>query len=659
MGYINLTEQEIMVLTENMCVCNDWEQVLVKEGFQPNNVRKVKFDGIVKLGNFSKTLRTNNNVEKQSGIYHSRITNCELADNVRISNVNMLLNYSIDEGTIVENVNNLIVTEKNSFGVGEEIEILNEGGGREMPLLPELTSQLAYILIHYKNDNELQKNISQLVQKETENSVSDIGIIGKNVQISNVKEIKNVNINDGAQIHNAASLVNGSIICSTFAPAFVGSNVIAKNFIIQSGARVDSSVLLENSFVGEATSLGKQYSVENSAFFANCEGFHGEACSIFAGPYTVTHHKSSLLIASYYSFFNAGSGTNHSNHMYKLGPIHQGILERGSKTGSLSYLLLPSRVGPFSVVIGKHFSNFDASDFPFSYISDEDGKNILTPAMNLFTVGTKRDTEKWASRDKRKSDKKLDKISFDFYSPFIVGRMVNAFNTLDKFYKETPKKMEFVKFKGMHIPRLLLRTCKKYYDLGIKVGIGEHLLKTLNNSESNSVEEIIKELNSNSSTSNEKWLDIGGLFISESDWKDIRNKITHNEITSIEALNNAFEDIHKSYNSSAWYWYSYLLKEKYAPDSEVSSETLLKVLDEWRKSKIKLLNMTLKDGEKEFDINSKIGYGIDGDEKVINSDFENVRGTYEENKFIVQLKKEIEETNLEAEKITKLLSSHS
>ena len=75
---------------------------------------------------------------------------------------------------------------------------------------------------------------------------------------------------------------------------------------------------------------------------------NGEACAIFAGPFTVSMHKSSLLIAGMYSFLNAGSGSNQSNHMYKLGPIHQGIVERGSKTTSDSYILWPARVGAFS-----------------------------------------------------------------------------------------------------------------------------------------------------------------------------------------------------------------------------------------------------------------------------------------------------------------------
>jgi hypothetical protein len=116
-----------------------------------------------------------------------------------------------------------------------------------------------------------------------------------------------------------------------------------EKFIVCSDSVVTESTIVDKCFVGQGCYLGKHYSAENSLFFANCGGYHGEACSIFAGPFTVTHHKSTLLIAGIYSFMNAGSGSNQSNHMYKLGPIHQGIMERGSKTTSDSYLLWPAQ----------------------------------------------------------------------------------------------------------------------------------------------------------------------------------------------------------------------------------------------------------------------------------------------------------------------------
>ena len=51
--------------------------------------------------------------------------------------------------------------------------------------------------------------------------------------------------------------------------------------------------------------------------------------------------------------------------MYKLGPIHQGTMERGAKTTSDSYILWPARVGTFSLVMGRHVNHADTSNLPF------------------------------------------------------------------------------------------------------------------------------------------------------------------------------------------------------------------------------------------------------------------------------------------------------
>ena len=52
--------------------------------------------------------------------------------------------------------------------------------------------------------------------------------------------------------------------------------------------------------------------------------------------------------------------------------------------------------------------------------------------------------------------------------------------------------------------------------------------------------------------------------------------------------------------------------------------------------------MILKDAEKEFDQNSRIGFGLDGNEAVQQDDFSAVRGSYEENKFVIDLRAENE-----------------
>ena len=102
----------------------------------------------------------------------------------------------------------------------------------------------------------------------------------------------------------------------------------------------------------------------------------------------MTHHKSTLLIAGMFSFMNAGSGSNQSNHMYKLGPIHQGTMERGAKTTSDSYILWPARVGAFSLVMGRHVNHADTSNLPFSYLIEQRNTTYLVPGVNLRSVGT-------------------------------------------------------------------------------------------------------------------------------------------------------------------------------------------------------------------------------------------------------------------------------
>ena len=148
-------------------------------------------------------------------------------------------------------------------------------------------------------------------------------------------------------------------------------------------------------------------------------------CSAFAGPYTVTHHKSTLLIGGLFSFYNAGSGTNQSNHRYKLGPTHEGKLERGCKTGSFAYMMWPCRVGPFSVVLGKHTRSFDTADLPFSHLeADSSGRCELIPGHYIATVGTLRDGAKWPKRDRRSGPELRDVLCFDVFNPLTVGRMV-------------------------------------------------------------------------------------------------------------------------------------------------------------------------------------------------------------------------------------------
>jgi hypothetical protein len=431
---------------------------------------------------------------------------------------------------------------------------------------------------------------------------------------------------------------------------YVGENVIAKNFIILSGSKVDGGALVDKCFVGQGVEIGKQFSAENSLFFANSEAFHGEAVSIFGGPYTVTHHKSSLLIAGMYSFYNAGSGTNQSNHMYKLGPVHQGILERGSKTGSFAYLLWPCRIGAFSVVMGKNLASFDTSDFPFSYINVDNERSILTPGMNLFTVGTRRDGEKWPKRDKRKDPVKYDLINFEFLSPYIIEKVFGSLDILQELYEKASKKQETVFYKGIRIKRLMLKSTRKYYEMAVNVFMGNQVIHRLEKiSGSPSIYSIKQALAPGSGPVPKKWLDLSGMIASEQAIQKLLGDITSGTVNNLEKITSGLEQIHASYEDDAWNWTTHMLAERYDLDvKKITADQLLELVSRWESESIKLDKMILNDASKEFDISSKIGFGLDGDEETRDLDFEAVRGIPDENKFIIGIKEEIIQTGQKA-----------
>jgi hypothetical protein len=651
MNYRHLTREEINTLYDQNCIAEDWHNITVKEGFRPEAIFNTRFYGNIKLGVFSGTIEVEKGITRKCGIYNSHIRDCEISDKIYISEVKSLANYHIEEDVAIENVGSMDVQGESSFGNGTEIEILNEGGGRELPIFDRLSAQVAYLSVLYRHDPEFTEKLLGMIRQYCNTKKSHMGRVEGGARILDAHILRNVNIGGHTTISGASLLEEGTIMSNAGDPAYIGEGVIAKKFIILSGSRIDSSAIIDKSFIGQCVAMGKQFSAENSLFFANCEAFHGEACSFFAGPYTVTHHKSTLMIASLCSFFNAGSGTNQSNHMYKLGPVHEGIFGRGSKTGSFAYLILPSVVGAYTVVMGKHYTNFDTSDFPFSYITEEKGKSELTPAMNIFSVGTRRDSEKWPKRDKRKGSDKLDIVQFDLFNPFIVGKMVNGMTILGELAEKALKTQDFVTFKGININRLLLKATRKYYEMGLKVFIGQEIIKRLQSVEGEpNLERLREKLTAGDGAGPGKWVEVCGMFAPKSEIDTLLLSVKSGETGSLHELQNKLLEISNRYHEYSWNWCAELIRRQTGTDTgSLLPDQLIQLVSEWKTNAVKMNNMILKDAEKEFDISSRLGFGVDGDEETRDMDFKAVRGTYGENKFVLGLQKEIRDIEEKAD----------
>ena len=639
----SLTAQEIAQLEAQGCTAQNWAEVEVAEAFDPQYVRHTNFSGHNKIGVFGKEIELPGGLKIHSGIYNATLHNCEVGNDAHLYNIhNYIANYHIGDNTCIENVNAILVDGKSTFGNGVRVPVMNEGGGREIPIFNELSASLAYILTLYRHRPKMIHELEQQIDAYAEAQASDHGYIGDHVRILNCGSIKNVKIGDYAELIGVSRLKNGTINSNEAAPVRLGSGVKCIDFILASGVEIGDSTLVDKCFVGQGTIFDKHYSAGESLFFSNCQGMHGEACAIFAGPYTVTHHKSTLLIAGMFSFLNAGSGSNQSNHMYKLGPIHQGVAERGAKTTSDSYLLWPSKVGAFSLVMGRHTHHADTSDLPFSYLIENQAESFLVPGANLRTVGTIRDAQKWPKRDNRKDPHKLDQINFNLLSPYTVQKMWRGREVLNELQALSGENTEVYGYRNCKIRNSSLVHGRELYTIGIQKFLGNSIISRLEKSEWHNLEELRSALRPDSEAGLGDWVDMAGLIAPRGEVTRLLNDIEQGRL-SLEAIQNRLVEMHANYYSYEWTWALDKLEQVWGCSlAEVTIDKVRKTVQDWRNAVVKLDQMVYDDARKEFDLNSQTGFGVDGDRNQAQADFEEVRGSFESNSFVKAVLEHIE-----------------
>tara|TARA_B100000809_G_scaffold32497_1_gene28371 strand:+ start:42850 stop:44841 length:1992 start_codon:yes stop_codon:yes gene_type:complete len=637
--YQQLSVAEILQLTTQNCFSTDWNKVFISNAEDLHKIKNVHFSGTVKIGNIKGENIAFGGVTRANGIYNSHLHNCVIGDNPFIQNVkNYIANYTIGDNVIIDNVGVIAVNGVSTFGNGTTVEAINEGGGREIPIYDNLSAQVAYILALYRHRDNLIANLKNMIHSYTESIKSDIGTIGDNVKILNCKSIKNVNIGPNAKLDGVASLKNGSLNSFEDAPVYIGSEVMAENFIISSNAIVDNATIISNCFVGQGCVLDKHYSAEHSVFFANSQGFNGEACSIFAGPYTVTHHKSTLLIAGMFSFMNAGSGSNQSNHMYKLGPIHQGIMERGAKTTSNSYLLWPSKIGAFTLVSGRHYKNVDSSNLPFSYLVESKDESILIPGINLRSVGTVRDAQKWVKRDTRHENHKMDIINFNLLSPFTIHKVNGGLKILKELEASSDKNQTEYKYSGMKIKSSSLNKGINIYTMVIHKFLGNSIISRIHNKNIQTREDLRAALKSNSDIGKGKWLDVSGLLCPIETLDNFLCKVEKKKISTLEEVQQVLEKIHENYYEYEWNWASALLEKHFEINlNTITTKEMISIVEQWKKSVVELDQLLYTDAKKEFSLSTQVGFGVDGNLEERAKDFASVRGEFGSNTTVMEI----------------------
>lgn len=552
---IQLSNSHIQTLIANGNRAESWQSVFIDENLDLNNIENCRFGG---------------RVEIEAG--------ATLTDST-------IINYHICRGAKVISTTRLETRHASKFGNGVRVATINENGGRSVVIYNGLTAQVAYIMAMYRHRKELIKNLFIRIDNATESQFSYMGIVGENSTIIGARFVREVNIGKDVTIEGASLVENATLMDG----AYVGVDVKAKDFIAVENSKIDLGATINRCFVGENVVISNGFTAVDSLIFTSSHLENGEASSIFAGPYTVSHHKSSLLIAGMFSFFNAGSGTNQSNHLFKSGAIHQAIHRRGTKFASNGYVMAPADEGEFTVVIGRHTKHHNTSAMPYSYLVENNGVSYLMPAFGLRSYGTVRDIEKWRKRDKRAVYR--DIISYNEFNPLLAGKVAEAIDILTALLAENPE-AELLHYNNTVIKRPLAERGIALYNLYLTAAIGQML-----------------KVGESCATNRSKWVDVAGQYIE----KSTLDSVLDNDIISLEELNNTFKSFAANYDNAAHGWALAILAKRVGKTP--TAEDIAVAIAAAESACAELKKITDADHDADLSPKMSIGYGVDSIDK--------------------------------------------
>lgn len=552
---IQLSNSHIQTLIANGNRAESWQSVFIDENLDLNNIENCRFGG---------------RVEIEAG--------ATLTDST-------IINYHICRGAKVISTTRLETRHASKFGNGVRVATINENGGRSVVIYNGLTAQVAYIMAMYRHRKELIKNLFIRIDNATESQFSYMGVVGENSTIIGARFVREVNIGKDVTIEGASLVENATLMDG----AYVGVDVKAKDFIAVENSKIDFGATINRCFVGENVVISNGFTAVDSLFFTSSHLENGEASSIFAGPYTVSHHKSSLLIAGMFSFFNAGSGTNQSNHLFKSGAIHQAIHRRGTKFASNGYVMAPADEGEFTVVIGRHTKHHNTSAMPYSYLVENNGVSYLMPAFALRSYGTVRDIEKWQKRDKRAVYR--DIISYNEFNPLLAGKVADAIDILTNLLAENPN-AELLHYNNTVIKRPLAERGIALYNLYLTAAIGQML-----------------KVGESCATNRSKWVDVAGQYIE----KSTLDSVLDNDIISLEELNNTFKSFAANYDNAAHGWALAILAKRVGKTP--TAEDIAAAIAAADSACAELKKITDADHNADLSPKMSIGYGVDSIDK--------------------------------------------
>jgi hypothetical protein len=220
--------------------------------------------------------------------------------------------------------------------------------------------------------------------------------------------------------------------------------------------------------------------------------------------------------------------------------------------------------------------------------------------------------------------------------------MINGRNLLCNLKATSGETSEYFTYHSVKISNSSLDRGVKLYQMGIDKFLGNCLMTRLEAKQFENSDQLRAALKPHTSIGPGKWVDMAGMFAPEEAVEKLLSDIENGSISSLEQVADVFRSMHENYPEYEWAWAAKVLQENQGKAiDEITADDIIELTKKWKQAVIELDNMLYADARKEFTATAQTGYGLDGSEETKQADFEQVRGTFEENSFVLEIEKHI------------------
>jgi Domain of unknown function (DUF4954) len=689
-GWRHLRSDEVERLVKNVNTADNWDDILVTDQFDTNQIKNSRFFGLVRIGCLRNVILQHHDLRVPAGITNSLIISSDIGDDVAIHNVHYLAHYIIGHRCILFNVQEMHTTDHAKFGNGiikegepenvrTWIDLMNETGCRRVLPYDGMITADAYLWAKYIDDAPLQENLKKITQNCIDNKRGYYGTTGDNCVIKNSLIVKDVKISSYCYIKGANKLKNLTINSSEEEPTQIGEGVELVNGIIGYGCHIFYGCKAVKFILGNNSNLKYGARLINSFLGDNSTISCCEVLNNLLFPAHEQHHNNSFLIASVVmgqSNMAAGAtiGSNH-NSRANDNEIQAG---RGFWPGLCTSVKHSCRFASFVLLSKADYPAELDIPFPFSLLNNNVSRDQLEvmPAFwwlyNMYALA--RNSWKFQNRDKRIH--KDQNIEFEPFAPDTIEEIFTARTLLEIWTAKASLLLKGVSIDGKSdedlagIGRdllsgkeeeinklevlgenmentkrkvLILKPYKAYHAYGdmLHYYATRNLMEYMRSNPKATFSVLSTDLKGKR---HKEWVNLGGQMMIKEDVDKLRSDIGSSKLKTWKEIHERYDELWAKYKVDKQ-------KHAFATLCDLSGAGHLTLAD-WKSALDKTVNIQKFVCDQVYSSRKK-----DFDNPYRKTTFRNTDemkaafGTVEENSFIVQVRKETEEFEILAEEI--------